>query len=479
MKESNNYFEFVLKPGQVKAFTRLQHFVEKSSDKVFILKGYAGTGKTVLMSGFIKWLEEKEIAYSLLASTGRAAKVLSDKTNTKATTIHSHIYVFEDLDDDLESMSAMQEQLNVDDKGQLSLIFDLKKIAAESEKVYIIDEASMVGDISDKGASFAKFGSGQLLKDLLSYDIKGKFIFVGDPGQLPPIGQDLSPALSKTYIAQKYNQPIQEIELTEIIRQTSESGIIRASLLLRNLQTVNPPVKFATFPLKGHSNISLHSSHIHLVNSYIQKIKENGIEYSTLICQTNRHCSDLNRIIRASLRRSSNLIEAGDILLVTQNNYLTNLVNGDFVRVIQTGRREYRCGLSFLQVQVQELFSKHIIHVLLVEDILYSNSTNLNDKQHKDLMIDFYHRMKKKGIRQKDWFFKERMIDDPYLNALKAVYGYAITCHKSQGGEWDEVFLYLDNKVHGIPKPAIYQWLYTAVTRAEKTLHIVNDWFIK
>ena len=127
----------------------------------------------------------------MLASTGRAAKVLSDKTNTDATTIHSHIYVFKDLDDDLETMSSKQEQLAVDDKGQISLVFDLKTINAESEKIYIIDEASMVADIHDTGGSFAKFGSGELLKDLLSYDIKGKFIFVGDPCQLPPIGQDI------------------------------------------------------------------------------------------------------------------------------------------------------------------------------------------------------------------------------------------------------------------------------------------------
>ena len=478
MKEDERYFEFELKPQQEKAFACLQLFIENSSVKIFILKGYAGTGKTTLMSGFIKWLNEKKITYSLLASTGRAAKVLSDKTNSKAT-IHSHIYVFKDLDDDLETISSKQDKLAIDDKGQINLVFDLKTINTESQKTYIVDEASMVADIPDTGGSFAKFGSGELLKDLLAYDVKGKFIFVGDPCQLPPIGQDISPALSKNYIEEKYKLSIQQIELTEIIRQATANGIIAASFLLRNLHNTNPPVKFASFPLKGHSNISLHSSHASLVNSYIQKIKENGFEYTTLICQTNRHCADLNNIIRSSLGKNSNLIEPDDILLVTQNNYLTNLVNGDLVKVIQTGKKEYRCGLSFLQVEVQELVSRHVYNILLIEDILYSISTNLNNKQHKDLMIDYYQRMKEKGIKQKDQTFKDKMLTDPYLNALKAVYGYALTCHKSQGGEWDEVFLYLDNKIHGIPKPAIYQWLYTAVTRAKKTLHIVNDWFIK
>jgi ATP-dependent exoDNAse (exonuclease V) alpha subunit len=475
----DKYFEFPLKPQQESAFRALQRFVIQNSSKVFILKGYAGSGKTTLMGGFIKWLDSNNSIYALLASTGRAAKVLSDKTGTESTTIHSHIYSFRDLDDDLEKMSLLQDNLAVDDKGQISLLFDLKIIKSSSEKIYIIDEASMVSDIPDTGGSFAKFGTGELLKDLLAFDSNGKFIFVGDPCQLPPIGQNISPALSKEYIEQKYKINTIQVELTEIIRQASSNGIIAASMLLRSLQKNNPDVKWASFPLKGHSNILLHTSHVSLVSTYIEKIKKHGFEYSTLICQTNRNCSDINKIIRASLGKNDNHLESGDILMITQNNYLTNLVNGDIVKVIQTGKREFRCGLSFLLVEVQELLSKNTYNVLLVEDVLYSISTNLNNKQHKDLMIDYYRRMKDKGIYQKDQSFRDGMLTDPYLNALKSVYGYALTCHKSQGGEWNEVFLYLDNKIHGIPKPSIYQWLYTAITRAKETLHVVNDWFIK
>ena len=479
MEQEMEYFDFPLKCQQEKAFMALQDFVNQHSIKIFILKGYAGTGKTTLMGGFIRWLDENERICAVLASTGRAAKVLSNKTGTKAITIHSHIYTFRDLDDDLEKMSALQGNIAIDDKGQINLLFDLKIINSSSEKIYIVDEASMVCDTPDKGGSFAKFGSGELLKDLLTFDINGKFIFVGDPCQLPPIGQDISPALSKEYIEQKYNFSTVQLDLTEIIRQASSNGIINASMLLRNLHTTNPQVKFASFPLKGHQNTILHSSHASLVSNYIEKIKKNGFEYSTLICQTNRHCSDINKIIRVSLGKNDNHIESGDILLVTQNNYLTNLVNGDIIQVIQTGKREYRCGLSFLQVEVQELVTHNRYNVLLIEDILYSISTNLNNKQHKDLMIDYYHRMKDKGIHQKDSAFRDQMLTDSYLNALKAVYGYALTCHKSQGGEWNEVFLYLDNKIHGISKPGIYQWMYTSITRTKETLHLVNDWFIK
>lgn len=473
------YFNFDLKPQQQKAFDQLQSFVNNSSEKIFILKGYAGTGKTTLMSGLINWLNEKEIKYSLLATTGRAAKILSNKTGTSANTIHSHIYVFNDLSDDLEKMSTLQDNLAVDDNGQISLLFGLRTINSTDEKIYIIDEASMVSNTVDKSGSFAQFGSGDLLGDILSFDRNGKYIFIGDPCQLPPINQNNSPALSSQYISSQYNYSVQDFELTEIIRQDNKNGIVTASFEIRKLHETNPNVKFANLPLKGNGNINFHSSHVNLLNQYIDKLKSTGFEQATMICQTNKHCADINRAIRTALHVSPNKIVAGDLLMVTQNNYVSALVNGDQIVVKQIGSQEYRCGLSFLQVEVEELVSKKAYSLLLIEDILYSTTTNLNNKQHKDLMIDYYRRMQRKNISQKDKKFKENMLTDPYLNALKAVYGYAITCHKSQGGEWDEVFLYLDNKIHGIPKPSIYQWWYTAITRAKKNLHIVDDWFIK
>jgi ATP-dependent exoDNAse (exonuclease V) alpha subunit len=479
MADSKIYFDIELKPQQEKAFSALCNFIESNSDKVFILKGYAGTGKTTLMSGLIKRLSEDNIPFALLASTGRASKILSDKTKTKANTIHSHIYIFKELSEDLEKMSELQHNLAIDDKGQVTLLFDLNPISSETEKIYIIDEASMVSDVIDKNTSFAKFGTGDLLGDILSYDNKGKFIFVGDPCQLPPINQANSPALSASHISTKYKLQTSEFEMTEIIRQANTSGIIEASFKLRNLYLTNPNVKFASLPVKGHRNIFIENSHAGMLNRYIEKIKTEGFNHSTLICQTNKHCNDLNKVIRSSLQNNRERICEGDLLMVTQNNYLSSLVNGDQIIVLKIGSSEYRCGLSFLQVEVEEISSTSKFNLLLVEDILYSTGTNLNPKQHKDLMIDYFIRMKGKGIKQKDPQFKDNMLKDPYLNALKTVYGYALTCHKAQGGEWNEVFLYLDNKIHGIKKPGIYQWLYTAVTRAKENLHLVNDWFIK
>lgn len=479
MSASKTYFDFDLKPQQQKAFSALCNFIESTSEKIFILKGYAGTGKTTIISGLIKRLSEAEIPFALLASTGRAAKILSDKSQTSANTIHSHIYLFKELSQDLETLSELQHNFEIDDNGQITLLFDLNPINSEKEKIYIVDEASMVSDVIDNNTSFAKFGTGNLLGDILKYDTKGKFIFVGDPCQLPPINQVNSPALSASHILSKYKFQTSEFEMTDIIRQSDTNGIIEASFKLRNLFHSNPAVKFASLPLKGHSNIIIENSHVSMVNKYIDKIKSEGFKHSTLICQTNKHCSDLNKIIRSSIFYNRERICEGDLLMVTQNNYLSNLVNGDQIIVSKIGTNEFRCGLSFLQVEVEEISSKSKFNLLLIEDILYSTNTNLNSKQHKDLMIDYFKRMRANGINQKNPIFKENMLKDPYLNALKTVYGYALTCHKAQGGEWDEVFLYLDNKIHGIKKPGIYQWIYTAITRAKDNLHIVNDWFIK
>ncbi len=431
------------------------------------------------MSGLIKRLSDRKIPFALLASTGRAAKILSDKTGTEASTVHSHIYIFNNLSEDLEKMSELQHNMAVDDKGQVVLLFDLTPVNSNQGIIYIIDEASMVSDEIDKSTSFAKFGSGDLLADIFSFDDKGKFIFVGDPCQLPPINQAISPALSASHISRKYNLKSNEFELTDIIRQADTNGIIEASFKLRSLFHTNPQVKFANLPVKGHSNIFIENSHAGMLNRYIENIRTKGFNHSTLICQTNKHCSDLNKIIRASLNNNRERICEGDLLMVTQNNYLSSLVNGDQIKVLKIGSNEFRCGLSFLQVEVEEITSKGRSALLLIEDILYSNSTNLNSKQHKDLMIDYFKRMKDKGINQKDPRFRDNMMTDPYLNALRTVYGYALTCHKAQGGEWNEVFLYLDNKIHGIKKPGIYQWFYTAITRTKENIYIVNDWFIK
>ncbi len=478
-KDLSKFFSFELNSQQKEAFELLKDFTKSKHQQVFVLKGYAGTGKTSLMSGLIVWLQEQKINYELLASTGRASKILNNKTGSKSQTIHSHIFRFSELSEDLDLMSINQETPEVEDSGQINLFFSLKTIKSEKTKVYIIDEASMISDVLVPSTNFAQFGSGNLLNDILRFDKNGKYIFVGDPCQLPPVGQDFSPALSANHIVTKYHKRAEEFELTHIIRQEGENGIVTASMKLREKFQQNLETKWAKIPLKRTNDIQLYPSKSDFLNRYISLLESQGLKYTTLIAQTNRHCLELNKEIRRHFNPNPKSLEVGDLLMVTQNNYLVDLVNGDQVVVKQVGAKEYRCGLRFVSAIVEGLFNGEEYSILIQEDILNTTYTNLSAVQQKALMMDFFNRMKGENIPQKSAAFRENMLTDPYLNSLKVVYGYAITCHKSQGGEWDEVFLYQDNKIQGLPRPGIYQWWYTAVTRAKTKLHALSDWFVE
>lgn len=479
MNNDSSYFSFELKEQQKQVFASLLSFVNDANSKIFILRGYAGTGKTSLMSGFVKKLQDLNRPHVLLASTGRAAKVLSDKTQRSASTIHSLIYDFNELSEDLEKLANLQDNLSVDETGQIRLLFDLTPIVSEVETIYIIDEASMISDKEDKLSSFAKFGSGRLLNDLLKYDRNGKFIFVGDPCQLPPINQSFSPALEQQYLQEVYGVSTFKVELTESIRHNVNNGIYEASLHIRKMYKNNSAEKYPRLRLKGYENVKLHDSDANLINDYLDRVRKKGYEYSTLICHTNKLCSGINNLARKALYNNPPSLVKGDLLMITQNNYLVDLVNGDFVVVEEIGQKECRAGLTFIRVKVRELASKQLYSSLIIEEVLSSFASNIDSVQHRNLLIDFYLRMRSLDIKQKSDEFRTKMMEDPYLNALRAVYGYAITCHKSQGGEWEEVYLCLNNKMYGIKKPGLYQWWYTAITRAKQNLHTINDWFIQ
>lgn len=469
--------EIILTPGQENAFRAIKAFVDDESHKVFILKGYAGTGKTTLMREVLHWLLKEKRPFSLLASTGRAAKILSNKTGMEARTVHSHIYKFTDLNQDLSKLTELREQSEVDETGQLYLNFELHVVEAETETIYIIDEASMISDVEDKTATQAIFGSGKLLTDLLRHDPKGKYIFVGDVCQLPPVMQQLSPALTPEYILANFAKQPLVAELTEIVRQQEGNDIVQSAKLVRRLYSHPQPWKWARFPMVGYRNIHLISSEMELVADYINHIRQFGFNSATLLVQSNRQSSDLTRIIRPALGFRSYGLEKGDLLLITQNNYISGLMNGDLVCVTEVGVRERKAGLTFIKVEVQELFTGRVCSQLLILEILYQNLVNLSQPQQKELFVDFFYRMKEMGIKQKSREFKEMMMSDPYLNAIRAVYGYALTCHKAQGGEWDHVFLDIPRNLPGGQKPYVYQWVYTAMTRASQELYVVRDFW--
>lgn len=471
--------KLILTKSQERAFIQLISFINSSEYSVFILNGYAGTGKTTLMRLFIDELNKTNTQYSLLASTGRAAKILSNIVGTEAKTVHSKIYTYNDFNQDIASIVEKRERSGIDDTGQLLLQFTLNPISnCDNTIYYIVDEASMISDEVDTSVSQALFGSGRLLKDLFDYDKNGKFIFVGDLCQLPPIKQSFSPSLSVEYLTRNYNCKATEVDLTDIARQSPDNDIIIASKRVRELYKSPPIVKWGKFPLKNYKNIKLFPDQVTLISDYISKIKGSKYESSTFICYSNKSCNTFNSIIRSLLGFSSSSIQVGDLLLITQNNYPTGLMNGDMVLVQEVGFKEMRAQLTFINVNVKELFSQKTYSLLLIAEILYSDQVNLSQTQQKELFIDFYKRMKKEGYRQKDPFFKQSMQSDPYINALRAVYGYALTCHKAQGGEWDNVYLDIPKKMAHLPKKDTYQWLYTAMTRAKKQLNTIDGFWI-
>lgn len=480
MRNSNNLVNtnIVLTPNQEQVFKRFQHFIEEKDNRVFILNGYAGTGKTTLIRFFIEELSKRDKQYVLMASTGRAAKILSNSTGKKASTVHSVIYKFNDFNQDLEEVVKQEDQYGIDKTGQLYLTFSMVPNTSSTQQFYIIDEASMISDVKDPSAVQAVFGSGKLLSDLLEYNVNAKFIFVGDVCQLPPILQDISPALSSKYLKEVHNIDSIETTLTSIVRQHEDNTIIQASHRIRNLYQDPPVIKWGKLPLGNYKDIRLHTDTISMINKYLELIRGYSYERGTFISYSNSKCNNLNKLIRSTLGYKSTL-QVGDLLLVTQNNSLSGFMNGDMVVIEQIKNVRYqRAQLTFLQVEVKELVTGQRFTQLLIENILYDNMTNLKHSEQKALFIDFYRRMKSEGINQKNPIFKERLHTDEYLNALRCVFGYALTCHKAQGGEWDEVCIDIPRNLTLNAKASSYQWVYTAVTRARKMLHIVNDFYI-
>lgn len=466
---------FKLTNTQRTALEQLQEFV-KGKDRAFVLRGYAGTGKTTLMKVFIDYLNKEKLQYRLLASTGRAAKILSDIVKSSASTIHSEIYTYNGFNQDIDNIKEG------DNSGQLYLEFSLRSPIQkfdDSSTIYIIDESSMISDVLDKNITQATFGSGHLLSDLFTYDKHGKFVFVGDICQLPPINQTFSPALSGDYLMKKYHfSRVQTVELTDIMRQKDGNDVILAAHQMR-LKYFNPPsVKWDKLGLRKYKNVIIYPNEISLLKTYVEKIANNQFEAATMIASSNSKCNEISSLVR-NLLNIKGVLRVGDLLLITQNNGPTGLMNGDLVIVKQISNdSKRRANLNFVPVELERLTDSKKYNTLLIEDIVYSNKTNLSSDQQRLLFIDFFIRMKDRSIKSDSEEFKKGLLEDPYLNAVRAAYGYALTCHKSQGGEWDDVFLLPPRNITLDADPANYQWLYTAITRAKVNLHIVDDFFI-
>ena len=484
MSDTSNKITFT--PSQQDAFDKIIAFVEDPKSRVFILNGYAGTGKTTITKQVIKRLDKLKKSYNLCASTGRAAKILSDLSGSMASTVHSLIYKYSDFNRDLETEIKLAQ--NKQTGGELYLVFSFEpRPENEQGSIYIIDEASMVSDIATSSISQAKFGSGRLLSDLMKFDPQGKFIFIGDNCQLPPVGQPISPALTPQSFKEVFGITPQSASLTEIMRQSDGNDIIEQSAIIRQ-EYHRAPSQPYTLPnnrndwhylyWRNCENIKVLPNQQWLINQYVSKIRNYDYNKTTLITRTNPQCQKLALAVRKKLGFSGT-VNVNDLLLVTQNNLVSGLMNGDLVRVKEIGGTTSMAGLQFINVTVENIANGNEFQQYMIADVINGFATNLTPEQQHSLFVNFAIRMRDQKLTQHDERFKENMKTDPYLNALRCVYGYALTCHKAQGGEWEEVYLDMPRNITLNPVKSNYQWIYTSMTRAKKYLYVANDFFIR
>lgn len=470
---------FTLSSQQQEAFHDILKFVDNNEHDIFILKGYAGTGKTTLLKFVMQALKKNKKRTCLMATTGRAAAILKEKTNTPAMTVHSLVYDFKGLRD--------QDNAMTNDKGQFYLYFDISNGNPQDDnyELFIVDEASMIASTKSDEISVAKFGSGNLLEDFLKKAAGKKILFVGDPCQLPPVSKEsFSAALDPYFLEKKYKLKVKEVELTEIQRQAENSGVLAlASPLREEIIFAQKVDDYPTIPwISNSTDLHLVADSKTLFDQYIEKIsfQKNAAK---VLAFSNKDAFLANQEIRKKLFGEQLELRKGDLLMVAQNCYLTGLNNGEEVEVLDIGKRIRQGDNIFLQVKIKSLNDNQIYDTLIFEKLLSDSSPNIDSEDFKSLMRDFILRMENLKIKRNSSEFYKSMYKDRFLNALRVKYGYAITLHKAQGGEWNEVFINLSKSIfvlkHQNKSKDIIRWYYTAITRAGKKLHVLNGNWIK
>ena len=432
----------ILTAQQKQAMIMIEKFIADKDSQVFILKGYAGTGKTTLIRSIADYLSTQSLHIQLMAPTGRAAKILRSKLpNYGASTIHRGIYNFSHL--------IVEES-----EGTLKYIFPLKD--NHERCIYIIDEASMISSRESKNELF-QFGTGVLIKDLLSYarlNFGGKVIFVGDPMQLPPVGDDCSVALDETYF-DILEMNVYSYELTDIVRQDKNSCILANATILRELIRKKERNRLV-FKKKEHEVMDIGAMEV------AKKYCEDPEQSSAIVCFSNQQAADYNTAIRNIIFPETNHVAVGDKLMVVCNSYYYDkceLLNGDIITVVETsndiisqsapiwteknGRKVKEIiTLDFREISFQ-VEDGNIYKRYIIDTLLQNKRPSLTIDEMKALYINMVMRMRtEKGLTNpKSEEFTKAMWGDPFYNALHVKYGYAFTCHKSQGGEWNTVYV--------------------------------------
>ncbi|MCL1943251.1 MAG: AAA family ATPase [Candidatus Azobacteroides sp.] len=443
---------------QAEALEKLSAFMmNPDADSLFLLKGYAGTGKSSLVGALVKTLTALEQKTVLLAPTGRAAKVFSNYSGHAAFTIHKKIY--------------RQKKFSHENVG-----FELN-VNLHKHTLFIVDEASMISNGSyDK----AMFGSGHLLDDLIEYIYTGegcRLLLMGDSAQLPPVGESISPAFDMN-VLKAFGLNVETFTLTQVIRQQLTSGILKNATDIRTLITEEKAGLYPKIRIKNYPDI-IRLRGDELIEAVSSAYNRSGIEETTVISRSNKRANIYNNGIRNSILYREEELSGGDMLMVVKNNYYWSeeyaeidfIANGDIAKVNRVRRYEEMYGFRFADVNMTLLDYDIDIDVKILLDTLHSETASLSQEQTGKLfyaILEDYEDIPGKAGKIR------KIKQNPHYNCLQVKYGYALTCHKAQGGQWKNVFLdmgYLSNEHLGID---FYRWLYTAFTRATEKLYLIN-----
>lgn len=453
-------FPFRPTEGQLRFFNKTNDFLieEKGLERYrdcFLLKGYAGTGKTTIISTLIKVLKNYGFKSFLLAPTGRAAKVMSNYSGKVALTIHKKIY--KQTADSFSGNLTFERQKNYHDNT-----------------LFIVDEASMITDDAD-------FGNRSLLNDLIDFVFENpgnKLMLIGDVAQLPPVGKDLSPALNKDYLEKNFYMSVFSEELTEVMRQDEQSGILyNATKLREQLREEKPAVQITTRSFRDMFKMTGDKLEEGLRYAYDKYGQENAI----ILTRSNKSAVQYNEYIRRMINFSEDELDAGDRLMVVRNNYNVLeeespagfIANGDFLELLKIRKTQDIHGFRFADVTVRlsDYEKQPEFDAKIILDTLHSSSPSLSSEDNRKLyesVLEDYFYIKSKKERM------EALRKDPFLNALQVKFAYALTVHKAQGGQWSTVFVDQGYLPQEQVNNEFIRWLYTAITRATDEVFLMN-----
>ena len=445
---------------QNKILLKLVEYITTLGNRsIFLLKGYAGTGKTTLISALVKSLPSIGKRSVLLAPTGRAAKVLAKYSKKKSSTLHKKIYWIRTTKNG-NTFITLKENLH-------------------TNTIFIVDEASMIPEDAKDGIN-----KRSLLEDLIKYVYEGidcKLILIGDTAQLPPVNLDISPALDENNLDKKYQKQIIHQELKKVVRQEKNSMVLENATNLRELIEGNikklPKIKLNQEVVRISSGDEL--------QEYIEKSYGNsGVENTTIICRSNKRANQYNDRIRSEILWQEDIISAGDVLMVVRNNYFWLdekseagfLANGDIIEVTRIKEIIERYGFKFAKasIRLMDYENENEIDTILLLDTINSESPSLKYDEYKKLYTEVG--LDYKG--QKD--INKKIKENEFFNAIQIKFGYSITCHKAQGGQWKNVFIDIGYFKKEMLDKNYLRWLYTAFTRSTENLYLIgfnNEFF--